>query len=167
MNSKAMDKANEMLRQCSVGAPPMSDDGYFEQMAKTIFQTGFSWTVIENKWDNFRAAFANFEVEKVAHFGEDEVNSLMEDAGIVRNFRKITACVQNAREIVLLRQEHGSMRKWLNSHANLSDEQLCKTVSKRFAHLGKASAMFFLRKVGHEVPGAVELWKVEQARKAG
>jgi DNA-3-methyladenine glycosylase I len=61
------------------------------------FQAGLSWSTILNKRENFRAAFAGFEIERVAAFGSDDVARLMADAGIVRNRAKIEAAIANAR----------------------------------------------------------------------
>jgi DNA-3-methyladenine glycosylase I len=69
----------------------------FERLTLEAFQSGLSWLTILRKRENFRAAFDGFEVEKVAEYGEAEVERLLGDAGIVRNRRKIEAAITNAR----------------------------------------------------------------------
>ena len=82
----------------------------------------------------------------------------MSDAGIVRNYRKIEATLKNAREFVFVQQEFGSFDKYLAAISVEGEEKMCKMLSKRFSHLGKATSMFFLRKVGWEMPETVKQW---------
>jgi DNA-3-methyladenine glycosylase I len=79
------------------GRPVRDDRGLFEKLCLEAFQSGLSWITILRKRENFRAAFVNFEIERVAAFGEDDVARLMADAGIVRNRAKIDATIANAR----------------------------------------------------------------------
>ena len=76
------------------------DHGLYERMTLEGFQSGLSWITILRKRENFRAAFAGFEIERVAAFGEQDVARLMADAGIVRNRAKIDATIANARAAV-------------------------------------------------------------------
>lgn len=75
---------------------PANDNGYFEQLTKAVFQAGFSWKVINNKWPNFRRAFDGFDIDKVAKYDDLDVDRLLTDEGIVRNGRKIAATIKNA-----------------------------------------------------------------------
>ena len=79
------------------GRPVKDDRGLYERLTLEAFQSGLSWLTILRKRENFRAAFAGFEIERVAAFGEADVARLMADAGIVRNRRKIDAAISNAR----------------------------------------------------------------------
>ena len=69
----------------------------FERMSLEAFQSGLSWLIILRKRDNFRAAFARFDIETVARYTDRDVTRLMADAGIVRNRAKIEATIANAR----------------------------------------------------------------------
>jgi DNA-3-methyladenine glycosylase I len=73
------------------------DNELFERMSLEAFQSGLSWLTILRKRENFRRAFAEFEIAKVADFGSDDVERLLGDAGIVRNRAKIEAAINNAR----------------------------------------------------------------------
>jgi DNA-3-methyladenine glycosylase I len=88
------------------GRPVRDERGLFERMSLEAFQSGLAWITILRKREAFRAAFANFEPEAVARFGDADVERLMADAGIVRNRAKIEATIANARATVALR-EHG------------------------------------------------------------
>jgi DNA-3-methyladenine glycosylase I len=69
----------------------------FERISLEAFQSGLSWLTILRKRENFRAAFAGFDLETVAAFGQDDVARLLADAGIVRNRAKVDATINNAR----------------------------------------------------------------------
>jgi DNA-3-methyladenine glycosylase I len=79
------------------GRPLRSDRGLFEKISLEAFQSGLSWLTILRKRENFRLAFAGFDVEKVALFGSADVERLLADPGIVRNRAKIEATIHNAR----------------------------------------------------------------------
>lgn len=79
------------------GKPLRGRTAMFERMTLEAFQSGLSWLIILRKRDNFRRAFAEFDIETVAGFTERDVARLMHDAGIVRNRAKIEAAVSNAR----------------------------------------------------------------------
>ena len=98
------------------GGPVTDERGLFERMSLEAFQSGLSWLTILRKRENFRAAFANFEPEAVARFGDDDVERLMADAGIVRNRAKIEATIANARATVALHEDGGTLRELIWEH---------------------------------------------------
>lgn len=79
------------------GRPVTGDDQVFERIALESFQSGLSWITILRKRENFRAAFQGFSISAVAGFGQQDVDRLLGDAGIVRNRAKIEATITNAR----------------------------------------------------------------------
>jgi DNA-3-methyladenine glycosylase I len=87
------------------GRPVRDERGLFERMSLEAFQSGLSWLTILRKRDAFRAAFAAFDPDAVARFGEADVVRLLADAGIVRNRAKIEATIANARATVALRED--------------------------------------------------------------
>ncbi|WP_412871915.1 DNA-3-methyladenine glycosylase I [Curtobacterium flaccumfaciens] len=89
------------------GMPVRDERGVFERLSLEAFQSGLSWRTILAKRPAFRAAFADFDAETVAAFGEDDVARLMADAGIVRNRAKILATITNANATIALRQDGG------------------------------------------------------------
>ena len=91
------------------GVPVHDDRKLFEFLILEGMQAGLSWITILRKRENFRRAFAGFEVEKVARFGKRDIARLMGDAGIVRNELKILASVANARAVLRVRDEFGSL----------------------------------------------------------
>jgi DNA-3-methyladenine glycosylase I len=89
------------------GMPVRDERGMFERISLEAFQSGLSWATILRKRPAFRAAFADFDPDRVAGFGEADVERLMGDAGIVRNRRKVDATITNARATVALRADGG------------------------------------------------------------
>jgi DNA-3-methyladenine glycosylase I len=79
------------------GRPVVDGDALFERLSLEAFQTGLSWLTILRKREAFRAAFASFRIERVADFGDRDVERLLGDAAIVRNRAKVQATIQNAR----------------------------------------------------------------------
>jgi DNA-3-methyladenine glycosylase I len=91
------------------GRPVHDDRALFEKLSLEAFQSGLSWLTILRKREAFRAAFAGFELERVAAFGDDDVARLMADAGIVRNRAKIEATINNAGRCTELIDEFGGL----------------------------------------------------------
>ena len=91
------------------GFPVTDDRRLFEKLCLEGFQAGLSWLTILNKREAFRAAFANFEAERMARFDAADVARLMLDAGIVRHRGKIESTLNNAARAIELRAEFGSL----------------------------------------------------------
>jgi len=118
------------LKRCSwCGADPLYMQYHDEEWGKTVHddkvlfeflvlesaQAGLSWITILRRRDNYRKAFANFDVKKVAAMGADDIERLMQDAGIIRNRLKITATITNAQLFMAVQKEFGSFDKYLYS----------------------------------------------------
>jgi DNA-3-methyladenine glycosylase I len=131
---------------------PPDDSGYFEELTKAIFQAGFSWRVIRDKWSTFQRAFDRFDIATVAGYGEPDVERLLGDKGIVRNRRKIEATVHNARIAWELIEEHGSFHAYLRSLDALDYPGRREELSRRFKNLGPTGVFTFLWCVDEEVP---------------
>jgi DNA-3-methyladenine glycosylase I len=95
------------------GFPVTEDRRLFEKICLEGFQSGLSWLTILRKRDAFRRAFAGFDPERVARFGQREVRRLLGDAGIVRHRGKIESTVNNARRALELAEEFGSLSAYL------------------------------------------------------
>ena len=131
---------------------PENDAGYLEEITKSVFRSGFSWQVIENKWPNFQKAFAGFDLDVIAAFDDDDLERLLTDTGIVRNGRKIEATIKNAHQMQTLRNEFGSFHAYLRSLDELDYQKKSKELQKQFSHLGKTGTYAFLWCVAEPVP---------------
>jgi DNA-3-methyladenine glycosylase I len=98
------------------GRPVTDECGLLERLCLEGFQSGLSWLTILRKRENFRAAFAGFDPERVARFGERDVERLLGDAGIVRHRGKIEAAVANAQGTLALRRTGAPLEKLVWNH---------------------------------------------------
>ena len=99
-----------------------SEQRLFEKLCLEGFQSGLSWITILRKRENFRAAFAGFDPEVVAAFGEADVQRLLGDAGIVRHQGKIRSAINNARRVLDLYGSGGSLAEFFWAYADLADQ---------------------------------------------
>jgi len=98
------------------GRPVLDERGLYERFCLEGFQSGLSWLTILRKRENFRAAFAGFDPERVAQYGERDVERLLQDAGIVRHRGKIEATIANARGTLTLRERGTPLNEVVWSH---------------------------------------------------
>jgi DNA-3-methyladenine glycosylase I len=95
------------------GLPQHDDTRLFEFLVLEGAQAGLSWLTILRKREQYRQAFAGFDAERVARFGEREIARLLGNPGIVRNRLKIESAVRNARSVLAIRAAHGSLDRFL------------------------------------------------------
>ena len=100
------------------GVPKYDDYELYELLILEIFQAGLSWETILNKRENFRAAFDNFNPQKVVDYDEDKINELMNNFGIIRNRRKIEATISNTKIFLNIKKEYGSFANFIWSFTN-------------------------------------------------
>jgi len=137
------------------GFPAADEAVLFERLVLEINQAGLSWLTVLQKRAAFRAAFAGWDVDRVAAFGEPDVERLLGDPGIVRNRLKIEAVVANARRIRELRQSHGSFLAWLEAHHPQPAEDWTRLFRRTFRFTGGLIVGEFLMSLGY-LPGAHE-----------
>ena len=137
------------------GFPATDEAVLFERLALEINQAGLSWLTVLQKRAAFRAAFADFEVDRVAGFGPVEFERLMADPGIVRNRLKIEAVIANARRIQELRHSHGSFEGWLEAHHPKAPDEWTRIFRQNFRFTGGLIVGEFLMSLGY-LPGAHE-----------
>lgn len=128
----------------------VSDDRYFSEMTQAVFNAGFNWTVIRNKWPGFEAAFDGFDPHRVAFYSDEDVDRLLSDKGIVRNGQKITATIENARFMVETIKQAGSFGAFLESWPAADQAGLLAHLNKHGSRLGGATAQYFLRFSGYD-----------------
>ena len=95
------------------GVPLHDDKKLFEFITLDAFQAGLSWNTIINKRKNFEKSFDNFDYVKISKYGEKKYESLMNDAGIIRNRLKIQATITNAKAFLQVQKEFGSFDKYI------------------------------------------------------
>ena len=128
-----------------------SDNELFGRLILEINQAGLSWTTILNKQDNFRIAFSNFDIKKIADYGKSDISRLLANSGIVRNKLKINAVIFNARKIVELQKEYGSFKSWLKikNDCNLNLTNWVALFKENFKFTGNEITKEFLTSTGY------------------
>ena len=166
------------------GFPVSDDQRLFEKLCLESFQSGLSWRTILNKRENFRAAFHHFDFHHVARFTEEDVERLLQDAGIIRHRGKIEATINNARRAQEMVVQEGSLAaffwRYEPDSASLPAPQtqttspesiaLAKDLKKRgWKFFGPTTAFAFMQAMGlindHSL-NCITRERVEQARAA-
>jgi DNA-3-methyladenine glycosylase I len=148
-NSHPEDTYHKSYHDTQYGFPLNDDELLFGRLILEINQAGLSWTTILKKAENFRKAYDGFHVAKVAKYGEEDVNRLLKDPGIIRNRLKINAAIVNAQKILEMQKECGSFRNWLDDHHPLTKEEWTKLFKKTFVFTGGEIVNEFLMSTGY------------------
>ena len=164
------------------GFPVRDDRRLFEKLCLEGFQSGLSWRTILAKRENFRAAFHDFDFDRIARFAERDVKRLLDDAGIIRHRGKIEAVVNNARRAQELVKEEGSLAAYLwryepdakelampqAASTSAASIALSKDLKKRgWSFVGPTTVYAFMQAMGlinDHVEDCVIRAKVSQAR---
>ena len=120
------------------GVPSYDDKEMFEFLILESFQAGLSWITILKKRENFKKAFDDFDVEKVALYDENKVNELLKNEGIIRHKGKINSAINNAKVFIDIKNEFGSFSNYIWGFTNgkiikaeyLTESDLSKKISK-------------------------------------
>ena len=120
------------------GVPTHDERELFELLVLESFQAGLSWITILKKRENFKKAFDNFDVVKVANYGDGKVNELRENEGIIRHKGKIASAINNAQIFIEIQKEFGSFDDYIwgftdgkfIKHEYLTESTLSKDISK-------------------------------------
>jgi DNA-3-methyladenine glycosylase I len=143
------------------GRPVRGDQAIFERLCLEAFQSGLSWLTILRKRENFRKAFAGFDLPAVAAFGDDDVARLLADAGIVRNRAKVNAAITNARAALDL---EGGLSDLVWSYAEAGPRPAPRTLADLPAQTDASRALAKdLRKRGFVFTGPVTVYAAMQA----
>lgn len=112
------DPLYEAYHDTEWGVPVKDDATLFEFLILETFQAGLSWITILRKRENFRKAFDNFDYKKISNYNQKKIDSLIEDAGIVRNKLKINATIGNAKAFMEVQKEFGSFSNYIWGFTN-------------------------------------------------
>jgi 3-methyladenine DNA glycosylase Tag len=126
----------------------LADDRVLAEITRRVFSAGFAWSVIEQKWDGFEAAFLGFQPKKLVVQSDDFWHELTRDQRIVRNGAKIMSVRDNAQFVLDVAREHGSFGKFLASWPSSDEIGLLALLSKRGSRLSGNTGQMFLRFIG-------------------
>jgi DNA-3-methyladenine glycosylase I len=147
--NQPVDSIHRIYHDTQYGFSIQNDNELFERLILEINQAGLSWDIILKKADNFRMAYDDFNIEKVAAYTEQDFSRLMNDAGIVRNRLKINATIINANRILSIQSQHGSFKHWLDEHRHFDKAEWTRLFKKHFVFTGGEIVNEFLMSTGY------------------
>jgi DNA-3-methyladenine glycosylase I len=149
VRNSAADPYNRKYHDTEYGFPIRSDSALFERLVLEINQAGLSWLTILKKREAFKAAYADFDVPRVAAFNQKDRERLLQDTGIIRNRLKIEAAINNAKVVVELSKRYGSFANWLDASHPATPNDWKKLFRKTFFFTGGEIVREFLLSTGY------------------
>jgi len=128
----------------------ITDDRWLSMISKRIFQAGFNWQVVENKWPAHEAAFFKFNPNTCAFLSDEAIDALARDPSIIRNRTKIAAVRDNAAFLVKLAKQHGSAAKCFADWPQDDLVGLLELFGKQASRLSGNTAQYVLRSMGKD-----------------
>lgn len=126
------------------------DDRWLAQMTQCIFQAGFVWRVVNNKWDDFEEVFFGFPPDRILMLSPDQIDRFAQDRRIIRNRQKVLSVQANAQYIVDTAKEHGSFGKFVSRWPQQDLIGLFAHLKKHGSRLGGMSGQRVLRNMGKD-----------------
>jgi 3-methyladenine DNA glycosylase Tag len=126
------------------------DDRYLAEMTRCIFQAGFVWRVVDNKWDDFEEVFFGFPPEKIVLLSPEQIDRFSQNPRIIRNRQKVLSVQDNARFILDVAKEHGSFGKLVAQWPVSDLAGLFALLKKRGSRLGGMTGQRVLRNMGKD-----------------
>ena len=131
------------------GFPIEDDNELFGRLILEINQAGLTWLTILKKADNFRIAYDNFNIDKIANYNDKDINRLLDNKDIIRNKLKINATIYNANVILKLQEEYKTFKNWLDINHPKTLEEWTKLFRKNFKFVGGEIVKEFLISTGY------------------
>jgi len=126
------------------------NDRWLSEMTKSVFQAGFVWRIVENKWADFERVFNRFDVHSVAYLSDEEIAHLLQDSSIIRHHTKLRATRDNATFLLEIIDEFGSVAKYFADYPANKYVDLLIELKQRASRMGGRSAQYFLRRMGKD-----------------
>ena len=131
---------------------PVDEKGYFEILSKAVFNAGFSYQVVNTKWEGIKEVFEEFNPKILSNWTIDEISDALESPKIIRNAKKVKAIVSNSKVFLELVEEYNSFENYLKSFRDKTYEERQQIIAKQFKWLGPTGAHFFLWSIGEDAP---------------
>lgn len=144
------------------GKAEYNEQELYKWLSLEIFHIGLSWQLVLSKYDNFMAAFDQFDFNKVAKYNDEKIEELMNDEGIIRYRRKIEATINNAKQFMKVQEEYGSFSDYIWSFTD--GEQIINTTDEHFTQSELSDKVTKdLKKRGFKFVGSVTIYSYLQA----
>lgn len=140
---------HRVYHESQYGFPIEDDNELFGRLILEINQAGLSWATILKKEQNFRKAFDNYSIAKIASYDEIKIQDLLTNDGIIRNKLKVRAVVYNAQQIQHFKEDLGSFKNWLDRNHPKSKEEWTILFKKTFKFVGGEIVNEFLMSTGY------------------
>ena len=124
------------------------DDRWLSSVSKSIFQAGFVWRVVENKWPDFEKVFENFDLVHCAYLSDEEIEALTNDTRVIRHLKKLQSVRANATYLLEKTSEFSGVGNFITSFGAENYSELLLELKKNASRLGGTSAQYFLRRMG-------------------
>jgi len=154
---QALDQKGEQALSALLPQPKQASDllattdaDYLAEMAKCIFRSGFVWKIVENKWPNFETVFKSFNPRVVANFSDERLETISQDASIIRHLAKIKATRDNASFVLDIAGQHQSFGNFLSTWPEDDLVGLLLYLKKYGSRLGGHTGQYFLRFAGKD-----------------
>ncbi|GAC16696.1 DNA-3-methyladenine glycosylase I [Aliiglaciecola lipolytica] len=128
----------------------IGDDRFLAEFTKKVFQSGFVWRVVVDKWPDFERVFFNFEIDKVVLMPDEMLEKKAQDSSIIRNYNKVKTIRENAMMIQAVRQQHPSFAKFVADWPGHDIIGLWAYLKKHGARLGGNTGAYALRALGKD-----------------
>lgn len=144
-----MDKIHQEYHDTEYGFPAKDDNDLFKRLMLEVNQAGLSWDTILKKKLGLIESYDHFDLKTVAQYNEDDRQRLLGDPRIIRNKLKVNAAIYNAQQILVIQEEFGSFKNWLDQHFPKSREEWVKLFKKTFKFTGGEITKAFLMGSGY------------------
>jgi 3-methyladenine DNA glycosylase Tag len=131
---------------------PPNDNAYFENMSRIVFKASMNWQFIEDRWEAFRKAFHDFDINIVSDFDEEDIQELMTNKGIIKSRARIEATLYNAIIFQKIIEEYGSFRNFIDQLDKSENYRYAKKeLCNRFERLTDETTAIFLYSIGEDI----------------
>ncbi|ABV34763.1 conserved hypothetical 3-methyladenine DNA glycosylase [Shewanella sediminis HAW-EB3] len=126
------------------------DAELLSEMSKKVFQSGFVWRIVENKWPAYEAAFFNFEAHKILMLSPEQLHQRATDPNLIRHMKKTMAIYDNAMMTHDIAKERGSLAEYIANWPSEEITGLWSVLKRRGTRLGGNTGPYFLRAIGKD-----------------
>ena len=123
------------------------DSFFYDKLVGTIHVSGYKVSILRNRWNDIKQAFSNYDINKVSRYTSKDLEKMLDNPRLIRNRRKLNACIENAKIMREISEQYDSFGKYLNENKN-NLKELKEKLIKRFYFLGNVLVLNYLKEIG-------------------
>jgi len=123
------------------------DSFFYEKLVGTIHVSGYRVSILRDRWDDIKKAFSNYDVNKVSQYSNEDLKRMTRNPRLIRNKRKLEACIENAKIMKKISEKYNSFGKYLDENKN-NLKKLKEELLSRFRYLGNVLVLEYLKEIG-------------------